>query len=99
MCIRDSVSSIQLTAYRLASNSKIVNALINAVRNGKEVTVMLELRARFDEENNLEWKERLELEGVKVLVGLPNKKVHAKLCVIKKRVNNKTCLLYTSRCV
>ncbi len=51
---------------------------------------MLELRARFDEENNLEWKERLEEEGVKVLVGLPNKKVHAKLCVIKKRVNNKT---------
>jgi polyphosphate kinase len=83
------VKSIQLTAYRLASNSKIVNALINAVRNGKEVTVMLELRARFDEEANLEWKERLELEGVKVLVGLPNKKVHAKLCVIKKRVNNK----------
>ena len=84
------VKSIQLTAYRLASNSKIVNALINAVRNGKEITVMLELRARFDEEANLEWKERLELEGVKVLVGLPNKKVHAKLCVIKKRVNNKT---------
>lgn len=84
------VKSIQLTAYRLASNSKIVNALINAVRNGKEVTVMLELRARFDEEANLEWKERLELEGVKVLVGLPNKKVHAKLCVIKKRVNSKT---------
>ena len=84
------VKSIQLTAYRLASNSKIVNALINAVRNGKEVTVMLELRARFDEEANLEWKEQLELEGVKVLVGLPNKKVHAKLCVIKKRVNNKT---------
>ncbi len=84
------VKSIQLTAYRLASNSKIVNALINAVRNGKEVTVMLELRARFDEEANLEWKERLELEGVKVLVGLPNKKVHAKLCVIKKRVNNMT---------
>jgi polyphosphate kinase len=84
------VKSIQITAYRLASNSKIVNALINAVRNGKEVTVMLELRARFDEENNLEWKERLEEEGVKVLVGLPNKKVHAKLCVIKKRVNNKT---------
>jgi polyphosphate kinase len=57
------VKSIQITAYRLASNSKIVNALINAVRNGKEVTVMLELRARFDEENNLEWKERLEEEG------------------------------------
>ncbi|SHK08840.1 polyphosphate kinase [Epilithonimonas mollis] len=84
------VKSIQITAYRLASSSKIVNALINAVRNGKEVTVMLELRARFDEENNLGWKEKLELEGVKVLLGIPNRKVHAKLCVIKKRVNNRT---------
>ncbi|MFW2136795.1 polyphosphate kinase 1 [Chryseobacterium sp. TY4] len=84
------VKSIQITAYRLSSSSKIVNALVNAVRNGKEVTVMLELRARFDEEANLEWKEKLELEGVKVLVGIPNKKVHAKLCVIKKRVHNKT---------
>ena len=84
------VKSIQITAYRLASNSKIVNALINAARNGKEVTVMLELRARFDEESNLEWKEILEQEGIKVLLGIPNKKVHAKLCVIKKRVHNKT---------
>lgn len=84
------VKSIQITAYRLASNSKIINALINAVRNGKEVTVMLELRARFDEESNLGWKEILEQEGVKVLVGIPNKKVHAKLCVIKKRIHNKT---------
>ena len=84
------VKSIAITAYRLASNSKIINALINAVRNGKEVTVMIELRARFDEEANLMWKERLELEGVKVLLGIPDKKVHAKLCVIKKRVQNKT---------
>jgi polyphosphate kinase len=84
------VSSIQITAYRLASNSKIVNALVNAARKGKDVTVMLELRARFDEEANLFWKEHLETEGVKVLVGLPDKKVHAKLCVIKKRVNHKT---------
>ncbi len=84
------VKSIQITAYRLASQSKIVNALINAVRNGKEVTVMLELRARFDEESNLIWKDLLEQEGVKVLVGIPNKKVHAKLCVIKKRAHNKT---------
>lgn len=84
------VKSIQITAYRLASNSKVINALINAVRNGKDVTVMLELRARFDEESNLRWKEILEQEGVKVLVGIPNKKVHAKLCVIKKRSQNKT---------
>lgn len=84
------VKTIQITAYRLASNSKIINALIHAARNGKDVTVMLELRARFDEESNLEWKEILEPEGIKVLTGIPNKKVHAKLCVIKKRVNGKT---------
>ncbi len=78
------VRSIKISAYRLASNSKIINALINAVRNGKEVIVMMELRARFDEEANLEWKERLEEEGVKVLIGIPNMKVHAKICVIKK---------------
>uniref|UniRef100_UPI0030C159B6 polyphosphate kinase 1 n=1 Tax=Riemerella anatipestifer TaxID=34085 RepID=UPI0030C159B6 len=84
------VKSIQITAYRLASNSKIANALINAARNGKEVTVMIELRARFDEEANLKWKERLEVEGIKILVGIPDKKVHAKLCVIKKRVGGKT---------
>ncbi len=68
------VTTIHITAYRLASNSKIANALINAVRNGKEVVVMLELRARFDEEANIFWKERLEEEGVKVLVGIPNKR-------------------------
>jgi len=84
------VTEIKITAYRLAENSKIINALVNAARNGKKVTVMLELRARFDEEANLEWKEKLELEGVKVLVGIPNMKVHAKLCVIKKRVKNKS---------
>lgn len=83
------VISIKITTYRLATQSKIINALINAVRNGKQVEVMLELRARFDEEANLEWKERLEDEGVKVLVGIPNLKVHAKLCVIKKRSGNK----------
>ncbi len=84
------VKTIQITAYRLASSSKIINALINAARNGKEVTVMLELRARFDEESNLLWKEILEPEGVKVLEGIPHKKIHAKLCIIKKRVHNKT---------
>ncbi|MBE7169152.1 MAG: polyphosphate kinase 1 [Williamsia sp.] len=86
------VLSIKITCYRLASNSKVINALLNAVRNGKQVTVMLELRARFDEEANLEWKERLEDDGVKVLIGLPDMKVHAKLCLIKKRVQNKTLL-------
>lgn len=80
------VTSIKVTCYRLARQSKIINALINAVRNGKQVTVMLELRARFDEEANLAWKERLEEEGVKVFIGIPNMKVHAKICVIRKRV-------------
>ena len=84
------VQSIKMTCYRLAKDSKIINALINAVRNGKEVTVVLELRARFDEEANLKWKIRLEDEGVKVLLGLPDQKVHAKLCVIKKREFDKT---------
>jgi len=88
--IDPNVSSIKITAYRLARNSKIVNALINAVRNGKQVTVVLELRARFDEAANLAWKARLEEEGVKVLLGIPNMKIHAKLCVIKKRIGTKT---------
>jgi len=83
------VTVIKLTAYRLAPNSKIINALINAARNGKEVVVMLELRARFDEEANLYWKGRLEEEGVKVLIGVDNLKIHAKVCIIKKRVENR----------
>ena len=73
----------------MAPRSKIINALTNAVRNGKQVTVVLELRARFDEEANLEWKEELEEAGVKVLLGVPNMKVHAKLCLIKKMINSK----------
>ena len=88
--ISPDVISIKLTCYRLASQSKIINALTNAVRNGKQVTAILELRARFDEENNLEWKEILEDAGVKVFIGVPNMKVHAKICLIKKKVNNHT---------
>lgn len=84
------VVSIKITAYRLATNSKVINALINAARNGKEVVVMLELKARFDEEANIEWKQILEDEGVKVLLGVPLLKVHAKLCIIKKRIGTKT---------
>lgn len=84
------VVSIKITCYRLADRSKIINTLTNAVRNGKSVTVVLELRARFDEEANIEWKEELEDAGVKVLIGVPNFKVHAKICLIKKRINNRT---------
>ncbi|HMG68509.1 MAG TPA: polyphosphate kinase 1 [Chitinophagaceae bacterium] len=108
------VTSIKITCYRLAPQSKIINALINAARNGKHVTVMLELRARFDEEANLEWKERLEEEGARVLTGIPNIKIHAKLCVIKKRINDrntyygfvstgnlneKTAMVYADHCL
>ncbi len=83
------VHSIRIALYRVARNSKIVNALINAVRNGKEVTVVLELRARFDEEANMRWKAQLEEEGVKVVLGLPGMKVHSKIGVIKKREFNR----------
>ena len=83
------VTSIKITCYRLAPRSKIINAITNAVRNGKHVTAVIELRARFDEEANLEWKDELEEAGVKVLIGVPNMKVHCKICLIKKVVNNK----------
>jgi polyphosphate kinase len=83
------VVSIKITCYRLAPRSKIINALTNAVRNGKQVTVVLELRAGFDEEANLEWKDILEEAGIKVLIGVPNLKVHAKICLIKKVVANR----------
>ena len=88
------VTTIKITCYRLASQSKIINALINAVRNGKEVIVMIELRARFDEEANIEWKNRLEEEGARVLVEIPHLKVHSKLCLIRKRTKNNTILQY-----
>ncbi|HMH35225.1 MAG TPA: polyphosphate kinase 1, partial [Puia sp.] len=84
------VTAIKITCYRMAANSKVINALINAVRNGKHVTAMVELRARFEEEANLEWRDRLEEEGVKVMSIIPNMKVHAKICMIKKRVKNHT---------
>ncbi len=88
------VTTIKITCYRLAQQSKIINALINAVRNGKEVVVMLELRARFEEEANIEWKNRLEDEGAKVLIEIPNMKVHSKICVIKKRTKDNNTVLY-----
>lgn len=78
------VESIRITCYRLAKNSQIANALLNAARNGKKVTAVLELKARFDEEANLKWRERLAEEGVNVILGIPNMKVHAKICLIKK---------------
>ncbi len=88
--IDPSVVSIRVTLYRLAKDSRVINALVNAVRNGKQVSVVIELKARFDEEANLMWKKRLEEEGVKVYIGLPEMKIHAKICVIKRREFNKT---------
>jgi len=88
------VTEIKITCYRLAQQSKIINALINAVRNGKSVTVMLELRARFEEEANLAWKERLEEEGARVLIEIPDMKVHAKICSIRKKAKDNNFLYY-----
>ncbi len=78
------VEAIKMTLYRVAKNSNIVNALINAVKNGTDVTVVMELQARFDEEANIYWANKLEEEGAKVLYGVPGYKVHAKLCLIRR---------------
>ena len=76
------VVSIKMTLYRVARNSQIVEALIDAAENGKEVVVLVELRARFDEENNIEWSQRLEEAGCRLIYGLDHIKVHSKLCQI-----------------
>lgn len=78
----DRVLSIKMTLYRVAKNSQIVEALIEAAENGKEVVVLVELRARFDEENNIEWSRRLEEAGCKIIYGIDHIKVHSKLCLI-----------------
>ena len=84
------VESIQITLYRLARNSSVINALLNAVRNGKQVTTIVELQARFDEEANIIWGNKLLDEGVKVIYGVPGLKVHSKLCLITRVRNNIT---------
>ena len=104
------VLSIKITLYRVAKNSKIVETLVEAAENGKEVTVLVELRARFDEENNIEWSRRLEYAGCNVIYGLPGYKVHSKLCLVTRKhgdeiqyltqvgtgnYNEKTAELYT----
>ncbi|MCC6371951.1 MAG: polyphosphate kinase 1 [Bacteroidia bacterium] len=83
------VESIKITLYRLADSSKIANALINAVKNGKKVMVLVELQARFDEENNIYWANKLQEEGAKVIYGVPGLKVHSKLIVITTREGGK----------
>ena len=76
-----------MTLYRVAKNSKIVKSLIRAADNGKEVVVLVELRARFDEENNIDWSKRLEAAGCRVIYGLDGYKVHSKLCLITYKNN------------
>lgn len=83
------VESIKITLYRLADSSKIANALINAVKNGKKVSVLVEIQARFDEENNIYWANKLQEEGARVIYGVPGLKVHSKLILITTRENGK----------
>ncbi|TAL74152.1 MAG: polyphosphate kinase 1 [Bacteroidetes bacterium] len=84
------VTTIQITLYRLARNSSVINALLNAVRNGKNITTVVELQARFDEEANILWGNKLMEEGVKVIYGVPGLKVHSKLCLITRIKNDVT---------
>lgn len=93
--IDPSVTSIQITLYRLARNSSVINALLNAARNGKSVTTVVELQARFDEEANILWGNKLMDEGVKVIYGVPGLKVHSKLLLIT-RVNNDVTQRYAA---
>lgn len=108
------VLSIKITIYRLASKAKLIEYLAAAAENGKDVTVLMELRARFDEQNNIAWAERLEEAGCTVLYGFEGVKVHSKICLITRRerthiqyitqigtgnYNEKTAKLYTDLCL
>lgn len=108
------VTSIKITLYRVAKNSQILSALLTAVENGKDVTAVLELRARFDEQNNIDWSKQLESAGCNILYGLDEYKVHSKLLLITRKegdrpefitqigtgnYNEKTAELYTDLCV
>jgi polyphosphate kinase len=84
------VTEIKMTGYRMARNSHVINALINAARNGKKVTMVLELRARFNEEENIQYGNMLDKEGVKVILGVPGLKVHSKLCLITRKENKES---------
>lgn len=84
------VTSIRMTLYRLARDSKVVEALVEAAENGKQVDVLVELKARFDEENNIEWSRRLERAGCHVIYGVERLKVHSKLCLITRKTESGT---------
>jgi polyphosphate kinase len=86
------VRSIQINVYRLAKESEISTALINAVKNGKEVTVLVELQARFDEANNVKWADRLQKEGAKIIFGINGLKVHSKLILITRKEDHELVL-------
>ncbi len=79
------VREIYVTLYRVASTSRIVHALMSAAKNGKKVTVMVELKARFDEANNLRWAKRMKAAGVRILYSIPGLKVHAKVALVKRK--------------
>jgi len=83
------VKEINISVYRLAENSRVIHALINAAKNGKKVNCLVELRARFDEQNNIHWSNRLEEEGVTVLYGVPGYKVHSKICLVSRTEKGK----------
>lgn len=83
------VISIKITIYRLARKAKLIEYLVDAAENNKDVTVLMELRARFDEQNNIDWSETLEEAGCKVIFGLEGFKVHSKICLITRRERNK----------
>ena len=87
--IDPTVESIKITLYRVADSSKIANALVNAIKNEKKITVLVELQARFDEENNIYWANKLQEEGATVIYGVPGLKVHSKLFLITTRVRGK----------
>ena len=108
------VVSIKMTVYRLARNSRIATSLCDAAENGKDVTVLMELRARFDEENNIDWSERLEESGCHIIYGIDYYKCHSKICLITRReegrmvnitqigtgnYNEKTARIYTDLCL
>ena len=110
----ENVVSIKMSLYRVAKQSKVVETLIEAAENGKEVVVLVELRARFDEENNIAWSRRLESAGCQVIYGLDGYKVHSKLCLITRKTqgqiqyitqigtgnyNENTARLYTDLCL
>ncbi len=90
--LKPEVKSIKTTLYRLAKDSKVVKALISAARNGKKVTAVVELLARFDEESNIKWSRRMQEEGVNVIFGVEGLKVHSKLLLIESKKGNIACV-------